>query len=393
MEDQRKPVIGILGAGAVGCFMAALLHRAGYEIRLVLSKSARSAKFHEVLSRQGLVAKCSVDSAFHQEIAVGDITANIGTDPTVLNQCDYVLVSTKRGANREVQQQLDKLGVQCAVIFLQNGLNIKLDLSQPIRFEAIESVVQLNVTLDATSATVTLAQSLEEAELILDGAQPSARRLAYHLDHTAITASVSESFVAVQRGKLLLNMTNAVNALSGLPIGPMFFDPAYRRILAASIQEAQSVFKADGIHPMATTSKDQFLLRWFTSILLSPQWFFSATMGRKLKGRSEGRTSMAQDFEARRVPTEVDFLNGEIVRLGQASRVPTPVNQKIVELVKEAEIQNQGSPGLSSDELLRLTGLHSQDADAISFKLMKIAVAGVFLALAASKVHSTSSRL
>jgi 2-dehydropantoate 2-reductase len=363
MENHDNPVIGIVGAGAVGCFMAAMLHHAGYEIRLVLSKSARSAQWHEVLCRQGLVAKCSLETAFHREISAGDIHAKIGADPMVLKQCSCVLVTTKRGANENIQQQLNTLGVRCPVVFLQNGLNIKLDLSKPIHFEAIESVVDFNVTQDMSSGIITLAQSLDEAHLILDGAQPSATWLADHLNRSAIKTSVSESFVAVQRGKLLLNMTNAVNALSGLPIGPMFYDPAYRRILAASIEEAKSVFGADGVHPMADNSKDEFLLRWFTSILLSPQWFFSMTMGRKLKGRGEGRTSMAQDLEARRVPTEVGFLNGEIVRLGQAAQIPTPVNQKILELVEEAETRNQGSPGLSSEELLQLAGLNLRNAD------------------------------
>ena len=58
-----------------------------------------------------------------------------------------------------------------------------------------------------------------------------------------------------------------------------------------------------------------------------------------MKGREAGRTSMAQDLDARRVPTEIDFLNGELTRRARRLGVPTPVNDRLIELVKQAEVR------------------------------------------------------
>ena len=70
----------------------------------------------------------------------------------------------------------------------------------------------------------------------------------------------------------------------------------------------------------------------------------------QLKVDPAARSSMWQDLDARR-STEVDFLNGEIVRVAQATGQAAPLNQRIVELIRAAEAAGQGSPKLAADEL------------------------------------------
>lgn len=72
----------------------------------------------------------------------------------------------------------------------------------------------------------------------------------------------------------------------------------------------------------------------------------------QLKMDPESRASMYWDLERRR-PTEVDFLNGEIVRLAEASGVDAPYNRRIGELVHHSEEAEKGSPRLDADSLLR----------------------------------------
>merc|ERR1712232_81443 len=141
-----------------------------------------------------------------------------------------------------------------------------------------------------------------------------------------------------------------------------FMQGTYRRVLAESIEEAQSVFAAAGYAPRAPKRQEQILLRFFVHILRSPQWLFMLTVGRKLRGRGEGRTSMAQDLMAHRVPTEIEYLNGEVVRLGEAHGVPTPVNSKLIELVHAAEQANVGCPGHTGDALLKAVGMPAQSS-------------------------------
>jgi 2-dehydropantoate 2-reductase len=70
-----------------------------------------------------------------------------------------------------------------------------------------------------------------------------------------------------------------------------------------------------------------------------------------LKVDAHARSSMWEDLERHR-PTEVDDLNGAVVRLGARCGVPTPVNERLVQLVKEAEARGEGSPRLSASALL-----------------------------------------
>ena len=64
----------------------------------------------------------------------------------------------------------------------------------------------------------------------------------------------------------------------------------------------------------------------------------------------EARSSMWEDLERRRL-TEVDYLNGEVVRVAEDHEVSAPLNASIVALVREAESKSAGSPNLTATEL------------------------------------------
>jgi len=87
-------------------------------------------------------------------------------------------------------------------------------------------------------------------------------------------------------------------------------------------------------------------------ILSLPNWLFTRVAQAMLKVDPEARSSMWEDLQKGR-RTEIDYLNGEIIKLAQKYDVPTPVNQKIFELVRQAEIQEQGPPQISAETLLQ----------------------------------------
>ena len=118
-------------------------------------------------------------------------------------------------------------GVCCPVVFLQNDLRVREGLGA-VAFEVVESVVSFNVVRDRVASTVTMSQTMDTAVLVLDGKCPASKSIAASLVRTPITTKVDEDFRAVQCGKLLINMTNAVNALSGVGIGPMLMETDYR---------------------------------------------------------------------------------------------------------------------------------------------------------------------
>ena len=87
-------------------------------------------------------------------------------------------------------------------------------------------------------------------------------------------------------------------------------------------------------------------------ILKLPNWLFRRVARRMLAIDPQARSSMWEDLERRR-PTEIDYLQGAILALATKARIPAPVTQRIVRLVKEAEAARVGSPALTPQQVER----------------------------------------
>ncbi|MEM7491374.1 MAG: ketopantoate reductase C-terminal domain-containing protein, partial [Pseudomonadota bacterium] len=135
---------------------------------------------------------------------------------------------------------------------------------------------------------------------------------------------------ALQYGKLLLNLVNPINALSGLPLRAMLSDRAWRRIYAAALTEALAAYDTAGI---AFAKAGPVPPRWAPALLGLPDAVFVPTLLRLQRIDATTMTSMATDLAQRR-PTEIDALNGEIVRLAPDA---APINGGLVRLIREAE--------------------------------------------------------
>ncbi len=130
-------------------------------------------------------------------------------------------------------------------------------------------------------------------------------------------------------GKLLLNLNNPVNALSGLPLRAQLLDAGYRRILAALQQEALAVMASAGIQPAQVGSVKPALLPW---VLRLPDVLFRRLAGRMLRMDERARSSMADDLALGR-PPEIDALCGAVVRLAQTQGRQAPLNAAMVRLL------------------------------------------------------------
>jgi 2-dehydropantoate 2-reductase len=118
--------------------------------------------------------------------------------------------------------------------------------------------------------------------------------------------------------KLIFNAaTNPIGALTGLTHGRVCEDPALRRLVSALVDEGKAVAAAQGIELDA-----------------DPEELIDYAARREVA--YEHKASMLQDVEARR-ESEIDFLNGGVVRFGGETGVPTPLNQAVVALIKGME--------------------------------------------------------
>jgi 2-dehydropantoate 2-reductase len=153
---------------------------------------------------------------------------------------------------------------------------------------------------------------------------------------------------AVQWGKLLLNLNNPVNALSGLPLRRQLLDRDLRCVMAALIDEALAALAAHGIAPAQLASMPPRLMPFGLRL---PTWLFRLVARRSLRMDDRARTSMAEDL-ARGRPTEIDALCGEVVRLARAAGLSAPHNEWMVERLSEPQ-----PPTMSGREMRAAMGL------------------------------------
>lgn len=157
----------------------------------------------------------------------------------------------------------------------------------------------------------------------------------------------SDNIVGVQWGKLLVNLTNALNALSDLPVREQLAQRPWRMLLADQMAEALRVMKAEGIKPVSATPLPPGLTPY---LLRMPDFLFERVLGRTMKIDRNARSSMWEDLQRGR-RTEIDYLQGVIVQLAARHGLSVPLCRRVVALIKSAEAAGKRSPGLTPEQV------------------------------------------
>jgi 2-dehydropantoate 2-reductase len=329
--------IVLAGAGSVGCYLGGCLALAGRDVTLLLR-----AQLATLLTQFGLRVS-DLDSS-DQTITPGSLT--LAVDPaTAFANADIVLVTVKCHDTEEIARLIARHAPEeLVVVSLQNGVdNLKLLSEQlgPGR-RVIGGMIPFNVVQNrkeeeaphfhrASSGTMQIGRGVEGLRDLLD--VPGAP-FAEH-----------PNMDAVLWAKLLINLNNALNALSGLPLVEELGDRRWRLLLARQMREGFSALRAAGIRP-ARLEGVYPRLAAFAMRLRDP--LFKLLARRVLAVDPEARSSMWEDLQARR-PTEIDYIQGEIVRLAGRFGLSAPLNQRVMQLIKEAERAGRGSPKLSAE--------------------------------------------
>ena len=184
---------------------------------------------------------------------------------------------------------------------------------------------------------------------------PGARPIVEALERAGFEAFAERDIQSMQWSKLIMNLNNAVSALSDATTREIVLTPGYRKCVAAIVEEALDVMRAAGIRPKRIGPVPVGV---FPFGLRLPTPLIRLLARAQLKIDPEARSSMWEDL-ARKRHTEVDFLNGEIVRLAKSIGRTAPINARVVDLVHEVEARREGSPKMSPDDLWR--ALHSSE--------------------------------
>ena len=327
------PRVAIFGAGAVGCFIGGAWQSAGVPVTFI-----GRPRMSQEIDRHGLTL--TDYSGWRVELAAGDVDYRCG--PEALDEADIIALTVKSGDSAEAAAEIaEHARPGTLVISFQNGVSNVDVLEQGLggRFEIARGMVPFNVAhlgdgrfhkgvagelhADQREGTRSLSDAVKEG--------PAALRL-------------SSDMVGLAWGKLLINLNNAVNALSGRTLQDELRRRDYRRVFAASMREGLDLLKRAEIEPATVGPIPPRLM---PRMIDSPDWIFNNLFLKRWKIDSKARSSMADDLAAGR-RTEVDHLNGELLRLAERLQRDAPVNRAITELVHKAE---SGSPPLAPREL------------------------------------------
>lgn len=333
MANAEKTIV-IAGAGSIGCYVGGCLALAGRKV--VFLARPRIA---EALQGGGL--RVTDLDGRDRSIKPVSVTA----DPAAaLAIADLVLVTVKNGATEEMAALIaTHTRGDVVVVSLQNGVGnadrLRAGLgSRPV----LAGMVPFNVVQSAEGESPLQVHRASEGKVMIEDGTAG---LAGLLDVEGLAVETHVDIKAVQWGKLLINLNNALVALSGLPLASELADRRWRLILAGQIDEALAAMKASHIAPARIGGLRPGLL---PKLLRLPDWLFRLVARRMLAIDPQARSSMWDDLQRGR-PTEIGDLQGAVLSLAEKAGTQAPLLKRVTALVRQAEREKRGSPGLTPD--------------------------------------------
>ncbi|MDO9298753.1 ketopantoate reductase family protein [Bradyrhizobium sp.] len=291
--------VAVIGAGAVGCYYGGLLLKAGHDVTFIGRQPHVDA-----INAHGLLLDMQ---GFRDHLP-----ATAATDTTALAAPDLVLVCVKSADTEQAGRSLaGHLRPETSLLSLQNGV----DNAQRLRAVTGHPVIATVVYVGSEMAASGHVRHHGGGDLVI-GASPASEALAQTLNAAGIHTTIAVDIEAVQWTKLITNCAfNALSAVAGIAYGAMMQVEGARDVIASAVQEAADVARACGVkipHDLEA------------QILKIPAAMPNQT------------SSTAQDL-SRGKPSEIDFLNGYVVRKGAELGIPTPTNRALQVMVKLAE--------------------------------------------------------
>lgn len=292
--------VAVMGAGAVGCYYGGMLARAGHEVTLIARPQHVAA-----VERDGLRMETR---AFDERVRVG-----ADTDASAAEGADLILFCVKSTDTESAGAQLKPyLGPNTLVLTLQNGVDNAERLRTVLPPEQVAAAVVYVATEMAGPGHV---KHHGRGELVIEPSA-SSEAVAAALTIAKVPTEISDNARGALWVKLTINCAyNAVSAIAQLPYGKAVQGMGIPDVMRDVVAECKAVAAADGV----TMPGD-----------------VAATVLKLVEAMPTQYSSTAQDLRAGK-RSEIDFLNGFVVRRGEALGVPTPANRVLWALVKLLE--------------------------------------------------------
>jgi 2-dehydropantoate 2-reductase len=312
--------VAVIGAGAVGSVIGGLLAGAHQDVTLIGRRPHVDA-----VNRDGL----RIDGA------LGMMQVRVGAAERLDFRPDLALLTAKTQGVAATARAVAPYVAGVPVVTMQNGVRSDELVADVLGKDDVLSCVVLFGATFLEPGSVTYSPP---GTLVLGAPfgpiQERTRTVAAVLDK-AVPTHLTANIAGAHWTKLVINENNALPAVTGLSIQDVNRQPALRRLSVLMMREAVATIAAAGIELVSLPGVPATALR---ALLRLPLPAASRLLG--LLSRSLGTTpALGSTLQSLRrgEKTEIDYLNGEVVALGERTGTPTPYNAAVVELVHEVE--------------------------------------------------------
>ncbi|MEL6467569.1 MAG: 2-dehydropantoate 2-reductase [Pseudomonadota bacterium] len=325
---MREPRISVAGAGSIGCYVGGLLAAAGHDVRF--------------LARARVASACAEAGLRLTDFDGNDLHVSapqmVQTAEEAFADADVVLVCVKSGDTAAIAREIAAHAPSAQTISLQNGVKNTDVLRAGLPSSDVRAaMVPFNVVPERAAH---FHRASSGDILVEAGPIPN-------FDTPTLAWRQVDNIEAVQWGKLLINLGNAINALSDMPLLIQLQDRAWRRLMADQMAEAMRILSAAGVVPAKTTAVSPGLI---PHILRLPTPLFRRIAAQMLTIDAQARSSMWDDLTRGR-RTEIEALQGTIIALAERHGRQAPLNTRMRTLIREAEAAGKGPPGLTVSQI------------------------------------------
>jgi len=303
--------IVIVGAGALGSLFGGLLARAGAEVSLY---NPSNVEHIWAIAREGLRLERDGESF--------QIALEARTTPEALAQADWVGIFVKAHQTGRAMAEIGpQISPRAWVFSLQNGVGMESEILQFISKERfVRGVTSQGATLLGPGRVRWAGVGPTKLGRWEGPLTPEIEALRELLCRAGIETEFSESIERLLWEKLLINCAiNPLTAIFDRPNGALLEDVQLREIAREVVRETLRVARAHGV----VLSEAEAIER------------VEAVAAKTARNIS----SMLQDVRRGR-PTEIDYINGAVVREGARLGIPTPLNLLLVKLIAEGRMKH-----------------------------------------------------
>ena len=317
--------VAIYGAGSLGTILGAFISKAGVPIELINRNKAHV----EALKTKGAQVVGTMN--FCQPVVAYTPAEMSGT-------YDIVFLMTKQQHNPEVVTMLkDFLALDGVLVTFQNGLP-EMQIAEIL---GEERVLGCTVAWGATLQSPGVCELTSEPDALSYSLGAISAKRSKHFNQVKELlelmgkVDVEENFIGTRWSKLLINAAfSGMSAVLGCTFGEAAGPKESRRIVQALIKECIDVCKKGGIRIEPVQGKDIVKLLDYSHPLKRAFSFFIIPIA--IRKHAKLKASMLQDLEKGKL-TEVDAINGAVSDYGRRVGCPTPMNDRVVEIIHRIE--------------------------------------------------------